>query len=282
MSKQLPKPGTYKARRAGAMVVYESGSGALCLAVPYLLLNADIAFTGKHTQVMFKSDGTEMTKATANLRKIFPGWNSLAPMRLPDDGEETLTLEELPLPEDSAVAEFILADCYIDDTFIPKDSEDGKPIPQFKVQWMNALDDSGAPIVTAEEKSAIVSKWGAKFGAKPLTPQPAVAVAAEATAKKRGRPAKEAAPVEVAATVTPAAPVASAPPARKSTAAVARTSTADEVWNGLVKKHNGKPEGDISDMLYAAVDEVLGKAGCQIDEVQTPAQWGIIADKLGV
>ncbi len=264
MSKQFPKPGTYLARREKPIVIQESANGALMAWLQYRLLNSEVNFSGTHSVVLGKMDGTLMTKAFENLHKIFPAWASNDPFEL----------AEIEIPEGDG-AEFELADCYIDDSYVPANSEDGAPVLQFKARWINSIGASRLPEVTPDEAAEIKSKWSGKWSSL----GGAVKAAATVAAPKEKKPAAK---KEVAAV-----PEAPKPPTRKAPVTVAkkRTSSAEEVMTLLVKKHY--PNGDASEdqqqelgdkHYFPAQDKLFGVNV----SAETPEQWGQVADELGL
>jgi len=249
MAKVLPKPGTYLAKRSKPIVVNETQNGALMAYVSYDLLNADIAFGGVHGVVLGKIDGTLMTKTIENLKLIFPSWN----------GQDPFELQDVPMPEVDG-AEFELADCYIDDTYVPANSTDGQPVLQFRANWINVVGGRGPEKPTEPEVEGLRKKWGAKFKAISAAPAkaPAAAPAAEKPAPAKKVPASRPAP---------AAPKA------------ARSETAESVWLALVKKHEGESEDDVAqNRFYPAQDKLFGQGIA----ASTPEKWGEVADALGV
>ena len=253
--KTLPKPGTYQARRTNPIVISETPNGALMGWIEYRLLNADIAFHGVHSVVLGKTDGTLMTKTFENLHKIFPTWTSNNPFEL----------SAIPIPDGDGV-EFVLVDCYIDDTYIPANSEDGQPVLQFKARWLNAVGDSRLPVVTPDEVQTIQSKWSSKWDA--------------IGGKPAATPAKKVEVVE-AEVVKPAAPKRGRPAAVKS---AARTSSAEEVMSLLVKKYH--PNGASEDEQQALGDKYYFPAQDKLFGVNVSAetleQWGMVAVELGL
>src|SRR6185312_17412055 len=112
MSRQLPAPGDYRAKANGPIIIYETDSGALCAAIPVVLTNSDVPWSGKHTVTLASRDGTIQTKNIENLKKVF-GWNGQDPFWLAfeDDGAT---------PRNFSETEFELADCKHDDSYIPE------------------------------------------------------------------------------------------------------------------------------------------------------------------
>lgn len=251
MSRQLPNPGTYNARRTAAIVVREEESGSLMAYIPYALVGSDVAFSGNHSQCLGAKDGTIQTKSIATLRKIFPSW----------DGLDPFGLEEIPLPENDE-AEFELGDCFHDE-YTPKETDENpnpEAITTFKVQWLNPL-GGGLPSkvpMTPEERKKALTKWGGKF-----------------KAVSGGAPAKPA-----AKTSTPSAPPARGkvptPPSRKTT--TARKSSQEEVWTAYAKANKDGDQDALAKAYYDAQDEVQPGANGEL----TPEQWGQVAEKLGV
>jgi hypothetical protein len=250
------------------MVVEESSEGALLVWVPYTLCAPGIEHIGKHMVVLGKKDGTLNQNAHNALRKVFPSW----------DGQDPFALEELSLQEQvegqELQPEFELADCYHDDSYIPTGSD--QPIIQFKATWFNpiggtqnmpaALDDTG--------KKKVRSKWLGKFKAT-----------AGSTTAQPAKPAAAAQPAKPAATKPAAAkPAAKAggPPSRGAgspgVGGTVRTSTAEEVWNALTAANQGADENDLGTRYYGAQDELFPGRNGDLN----PAEWGQVADKLGV
>lgn len=259
MSKILPKPGTYTARRNKPIVVNETTNGALMAWVDYKLLNADVAFNGVHTIVLGKTDGTLMTKAFESLHKVFPDWKTNDPFEL----------VEIPIPDGDG-AEFELADCYIDDTYVPANSQDGQPVLQFKARWFNSLESSRLPVVEASEVEEIKSKWSGKWNS--LGGASKAQEKAKPTSAKASKPAAEK-PVEKPADK----PVG---PTRKAPAKASKQyASAQEVYDAMQKKNNGeKSEDELSDVWFAAQDELFGegKEAANVDE------FNKLAAKLGL
>ncbi|MDE2100106.1 MAG: hypothetical protein KGL39_22820 [Patescibacteria group bacterium] len=262
MSRQLPPPGNYNARRNDNIVVQESEAGALLAWVPYVLCHPDwAAFTGKHMVVIGKKDGSLATKNIETLKKVF-NW----------DGVNPFDLEEIPMPE-TEDAEFELGQCFHDE-FV--DGEETRVT--FKANWLNPIGGSTSMPVKLDDSSRreVITKWGSKFravsastGGKPATkPTTAAAKPAAAAAK----PAAKAAPV--APTKPAAAPI------RKTTSVQKRTCNQDEVWNLLIadEKYSGMSEDEQGSVYWGKVDELFpGKNG-----ELSPSEWGQVADALGV
>ena len=59
----------------------------------------------------------------------------------------------------------------------------------------------------------------------------------------------------------------------------ARTSTQDEVWNGLVAAKPDTSEDELGELYYSTLDEIAGEGN---NGDLTPVQWGAVADKLGL
>ena len=263
--KVLPKAGTYNARRTRPIAVSESDNGALMAWIEYALTNADVAFTGVHSICLGKMDGTLMTKNFETLHKVFPTWETNDPF----------DLETIEVPEGDG-AEFELADCYIDDTYIPANSTDGQPVLQFKARWLNPLGVSRVPVLADDEKEAIKSKWAGKWnslGSSPVAVKPAAA----APAAKKPAPVKK---------PEPAAEAPAAAPAKRAPKKTARVSTADDVYAALDKwnKSQDDPMSDddlANNKFYPACDKVSGKKDTDITAL-TPEQWGEVADILGL
>lgn len=271
MSKSLPNPGTYLARRTAMMVVEESKEGAILLQIPYALCAPGINFIEKHMLVLVKKDGTPQGMAQKNLMKAFPEWN----------GEDFFDLETIPLKEGefAEAPEFELADCYHDE-YTPANSPEGTP-PQirFKAQWFNAIGGTqNMPTpMNDDDRKRLRSKYLGKFKAL----LKAGTGAATPAAPKAPAAATQAAPAP-AAQATPAKPAAKGPPSRKAgspaSAATPRTSTAEEVWDAFSKANADAGDEANGTRYWAAAEEVgPGKDG-NLD----PQEWGRVADALGI
>ena len=254
MSRILPNPGTYNARRNGPVVVREEESGSLMVYIPYVLLGCAVAFSGMYSHCIGTKDGTPMKKNIDTLKKIFPDW----------EGENPFELEDIAIPEGDA-AEFELADCYHDDTYTPPGAE--APVVQFKAQWLNPLGGglpSKEPMADADRKK-VLTRWQSKFKALKSTSGASAA-------------AKPAAAKPAASAAAPARPAPSAPPARKTVGGQERTASQQEVWDALTKANPDETPDDLTAKYWAAQDEVAPGSNGEL----TLVQWGEVAEKLGV
>lgn len=257
----LPNPGTYRARQNGVVIVRQEESGSLMAYIPYLLLNCqEVAnYYSVHGLTLGAKDGTPQSKNISTLKSVFPMW-------------DMDTLEDIPMPEEGAeVPQFDLADCFHDDSYTPEGAE--APLVQFKAKWFNPVGGGRKASMTAEERKAALAKWKAKFKALGAT-SAKPAAAATTTKAAVAQPAKPAAKA-----------AASGPPGRKSTAAVARTSTQEEVWQALSDQNDASDdklsEEDLGQKYYDALDAVVPDSS-QDPSVLTPTNWGAIANNLGL
>lgn len=248
MSRALPKPGNYPARRTRQMVVQSSEKGALGVDIQYQLLNSDVNFTGVHTVWIGARDGNLLTKSIDVLKQAFPTWN----------GQNPFDLEEIPLSEDESAPEFELGDCYHDDSWTPPGESEA--VVQFKARWFNpvgGMSKMSEPLA-ADDRKAVLAKWASKFKAvsKPVAPA-------------------KAAPVEKVVEKT------SSTPSRKVPGRVAAKEykTIDEVWNACEKKHKGEKNTDeIAEIWNEANDKLFGNP----NQAETPEQFTKLAAELGV
>ena len=258
MARQLPEPGTYQARRSAAIVVREEESGALMAYIPYALCG-EIQFSGNHALCLGAKDGTVQRKNFETMKKVFPAWS----------GENPFELEDIEIPE-GGEPEFELADCFHEDY---EDKETGETKQSFKAQWFNPLGGglpSKEPMDEAGKKKTL-TKWGGKFKALAK----AAPATKTATSKKVEEPEEE---VEDEKPAKSGPPKKSAPPGRKSNSAAARTSTLDEVWQGLKKQSPKKSDDELGIPFWEAAEEVAPGSNGEL----TPTQWGEVADKLEV
>jgi hypothetical protein len=280
MSRQLPNPGTYPARRTGPMVVQESKDHALMLYIPYALISSEISFQSKHSECIGAKDGSLQSKKIATLRKIFPEW----------DGVNLAALQTIPLPaaleDGSFPAEFELADCFHDDSFVPPGEKE--PVIQFKAQWLNPLGGSSNMPEPLDEKGLkeLQTRWGSKLkaasGATAPTGKPSAAKDAKNTTAAAKSPGPSASTPK-ASGGAPSRPASGGPPGRNATTAQARTSTQDEVWNALVKANGGDDadQNELGNKFYEAQDRLVPDAAGGKREL-TITEWGAVADDLGV
>jgi hypothetical protein len=251
------------------MVVYEAGTGSLCLAIPVTLTSGDVAWTGRHTETLFTSDGAARTKVVDNIKRLF-GWNGLLELVNPQNPEEGFILEGLD-PDNQVSLEF--ADCHVEE-YTPQGSTEVREV--FKIGWMNPPGGASNMPEPVSDRNAFLAKWSSKFKA-----------VSGGGSKKQAVPSAAAAGVvladpQKAAAAPQRAAAAPAGPSRRTsnaTSAMPRTSTLDEVWAGLKKKHPSDIEDSLNAKFWDAVDACApGSNG----ENLPPAKWGEIADKLGV
>lgn len=224
MAKEIPNAGTYRASTGGLpIVVYEADSGSLCAALPVTLKGSEIAWSGKTTLTLGKSDGALNTRTLDNLKAIFPQW----------DGDP-FKLDELETAEN----DFDVV-CQHEEY---DDKNTGEKRMGFKVQWVNPI-GGGVKMpekLAPDEVKSLKAKWGSKFKAvsKPAAP---AKPAAEKPAEK------------------PAAPARKAPPGRAVAPEPKKFKTAEEVYAALQKKHEGeKTDDEVTDIWYAAQDKLFG------------------------
>jgi hypothetical protein len=251
---ELPNPGSYTARQNGKVLIVQETSGSLMAYIPYALTS--MAFTGTHSICLVTKVGEPMTKNLQTLKAVFPAWEheAMADIEMPAEGEE--------------IPQFELADCYHDDTYIPEGAD--APVIKFQAKWFNVAGGMRKAAMTDDERKAARAKWGAKF--KALLSKPATtAVAKTTTAPAAKAPAGK--------------PAVSGPPGRKATAAMARTSTQEEVWTAFETANGAADEplseDDLAAKYYDACDSVV--EGSSADPaLLKPAQWGQVAEALGV
>lgn len=247
----FPPDGDYYARRNKPIVIVESKDGALGAEISYDIVHPEIVFKGVETFWFGAKDGTVMQFTWDALKEIFPDWGA----------ENPFELEDIDLNEDPKAAEFVLAKCYVDDTWTPPGKDE--PVEQWKVRFLNSL-TRGRKVsepLPKDKRKAVLSKWTSRF-----------------KAINSAKPAATQAPAEKkAASAPPARAASGGPPSRKNTGAQARTCTQEEVWGALVKSRDGKTEDEVANEYYAALDEHFeGRSDLTIQE------WGQLADKLGV
>ena len=272
--KILPKPSNeYLARRTGPMVIKSEESGALSLYIPYALVGLqDMEFSDVHKVTLVKIDGTVLTNSQNNILKIWPEASEDYPF----------SLEDLPMPEDTSKPEFKLSDCYHDDSWTPEGAD--APVIQFKARWLNPLEGGGKvpERMSEDERRKILAKFGSRFNAlKPATTSKPTPKSAEkeperetekepqkTAEKKGGMPTRKSMPARAGSS---------------SVGGVARTANQDEVYDALVNSKPDENPDKLAEVVFKVADEVCPdyKKTGDISKV-TPAQWGKIADKLGV
>ena len=256
----LPKAGTHTALLNAAPVPYEAESGAFCLAMPVKLTNSEVEWSGKHTLTLVKSDGTPMTRSADTLKQIF-GW----------DGK----LESLfDLCESEAILEMPFEIVGEHKVLPPKaDDPEGESKTIFSSVYMNPIGGS-AKMPEAADRKSMLAKYGSKFKAiSGGAAKPAAAKAAAAPATKAAAPAK-------AASAPAAKAAVSGPPGRKSTAAVPRTSTQDEVWAAIVAANPDLDDTAQAQAYYDAIEAVV-EGGSADPGSLTLQNWGQIMTNIG-
>ena len=242
--KAIPNPGTYPAACSGAMVVYETESGALCVAVPVKITGGtEVAWQGKHTVTLVKKDGALNLKSIETMKKVF-GWDGLNPFDLEDLDTSGVDFEIVGEHEN----------------YLPDGETEERT--SFKIQWLNPIGGSTNMPEKVEDRKALLAKFGSKF--KAVSSKPAASKPAASAAPSKPAPAK--------------APPAGPPSRPRTAAGQKRTSTSDEVWAALVKTNPDENETTLGEKFYAAQDEVAPEANGEL----TPVQWGAVAESLGV
>lgn len=253
MSKQLPPPGTYQARLNGRIVVFDEESGALMAYIPYCLVGSEIPYSNTHAYCLGSKDGNPQKRNIAVLKKIFPDWDETNPRGL----------QEIE-PNTDGVAQFELQDMFHDEY-----TKEGETEPSYslKATWLNPLGGGGPsmkePMDDAMWKKTL-AKWGGKF-----------------KAVAGGKSASAAPAAKAAAPTAPAKPAAASggPPSRRaSTGAMARTSSQPEVWAALCKANPGKSDDDLAAPYWEAQDKLFPGRNGDLK----PAEWGAVADELGL
>jgi hypothetical protein len=127
--------------------------------------------------------------------------------------------------------------------------DDAQPVMTFKIVFMNPPGGSSKmpAMLEGNDAKAIRTKYASKF-----------------KALSGGKSAS------------------SGPPSRKSTGAVARTSTQEEVWTAFAAAHEGEDEGELGKQYWAAVAEVEGTEPDAVTGELDLKQWGEVAVKLEV
>lgn len=229
--KAIPNPGTYPAQTAGTMVVYETENGALCVAIPVKITGGtEVAWQGKHTVTLAKSDGTLQKKSIDTMKKVF-GWDGVNPFDLEDLDTAEMNFEIVG--EHSA--------------FTP--AGETEEVITFKIQWLNPVGGSTNMPEKIDRKTAL-AKWGSKFKA---------ISGGTATAKPAVKPA-----------AAPAKPVVAGPPGRGKAEAKkeVRTSTGEDVWAKLVEGNPKEDESVLGEKYYAAQYKVAPDANGELTPEQ--------------
>lgn len=225
----LPQPGTHCAKLAGPIVIYETEKGALCAALPVKLFG-EVAWTGKHTMTLAKSDGTIQEKTIQTLKQVF-GW----------DGQDPFWLSDTDLTG---------ADFEVVGEHEEYQPPDGEAKMVFKIQWLNPIGGTGAKMPTPADRKSVAAKYGAKLRAlsgKPVTPTPKPATPKAAQPELPKPPTKPA----------PVAPP-SGPPA-----------TMEETWQSLIKSNPGKTEQELGIRWWETMEAMFpGKNNSQLTPVE--------------
>lgn len=257
MSRTLPAEGTYLARRNSKIVIEETKDGAIMAAIPYSLCGG-AAFSDIHRVCIFtteKKDNAAMAKNIDSLKKVF-GW----------DGLNYFDLELIEIPEGNE-PEFELADCKHEDYMPPGASE---AIQQFRPSWFNPLGGRNLTPLDDSARKRLIAKHASKLRA----------LSGAGGAAKKAEPKQDELPQEENRNEEGD----ENPPPRRSNrpaAATARSSTQQEVWNALEKKHKPKDKAAKEKLaqstMWAKVDELFGEK-----DPLSPQDWGQVAEALGV
>ncbi len=224
---QIPQPGTYQGKTNGALVVYEAESGSLCVAIPVILTNSEIAWHGKHTMVLVKKDGEIQGRVNQTLKEVF-NWDGLDPFWLTEQDFGDITFDLVCAHEE----------------FTPRATEDNpdpQPVMAFKIQWLNAP-GGGSRMPEMADRKAILAKYGNKFRALAGGKKPEPAKAAPAAAAK---PAAAPAPAKK-----------SGPPAAKAKPA-ALEATVEEAWAACTKANPEMSDEQAGEVYYAKIAELF-------------------------
>lgn len=255
----LPQPGPSLAALAAQMVVYTTEEGAVCVAVPVQLVDSEVKWTGKHTVTLVKRDGSVQQRRQQELMRIFE-W----------DGIDLAALQEV----EPGKHQFEVVGEH--EAYTPEGSDEERT--RYKIAFMNPiggssnmperLTESALKSLSTRFSSKLKASAGASGGSKrAAAPAPA---ASDDSAPEDEAPQQPAAPARKS----------SGPPGRRSnaTSVSKRTSDQDSVWKALKAANPKKSEEDLAATYYGAIDEMFPDGS----ENLTPAQWGEVADKLGV
>lgn len=253
---EIGKEVRYQARHTGQMVISVEESGAVMVYIPYTFVNAGFSYSATYAAVIAQKDGTPSESTIANLAKIF----NL------QDADDFYAIQDIE-PNADGTPEFELADWY-EDTY--------KGRTTIKPRWINTL--GGAFRKTPLDASG-KKKLQAKFGGKLKSILAQVYHSGAASESQKEETQEDELPMGESGGGMPSR--SGGVPQRKSTAAVARTSTQEEVWDALEKKHKPKTEKarqELADgVLFAKCDELFPPP-----HDMTLADWGKVADALGV
>jgi|SRR6185437_11858981 len=254
----LPSPGKYRARCTARPFYPEPGeSGSIMIHIPCELTNSEVPYSGVAKTVFVKKDGSLMKKTIQAIALIF-GIEQPANLFFVDDIEDESELIGKEFEVAGTIGEFT-----------PEGAE--SPIQTFELSWPTPIGGMGASPITAETRKEMLTKFGSKFKAL-----------FGSAAKPASTPAKSAPSAPAKPAVKPAV---SGPPGRKSTAVVARTSSQNEVWDALDEQNKASDEplgeDEVAQKYYDAIDAVVPE-GSTKPETLTPAQWGKVAESLGV
>ena len=140
---EIPQEGRYVCKLTAQLVIYEAPSGALCGAMPCVIV--DTGFTFKHTVTLVKSDGAILTRTTDTLKTVF-GWDGADPFWLMDN-----SLYGGPM----RAMEFEIVGA-------PETGDKGGQY--FKSQWLNPV-GGGMNTPAAANRQSVLAKYGSKFAA---------------------------------------------------------------------------------------------------------------------
>ena len=279
---QMPPIGVgLPARLTEQPVIYFAETGSLCVAVSVALVDSPVPWRGKHTIVMVKSDGTGMESNLNTLRKCFD-CTLENPYGLiyenPDEPDDTkLVVRDLTAFD----LEVVGKKKSLPEKRDPETGEVTYPAREvFDIQWLNPA-GGGSRMPEAADRQTVLARYGAKFRAM-SGPRKAAPPAAKPSAPAP-KPAEEPPELAPAAPKAPPKPAAKGPAARKSTAAVARTSTLSETFKllcdklGVTEAEEDREKADRASRIFWVMADKFGAT-----ESITIQQWGKIADQVDV
>jgi len=254
----LPAPGLCHVTTNGKMVVYEAESGSLCVAIPCELLESEVAWAGKYTATLVKSDGTVQRRTVETLKAIF-GWDGLDPFALEEIEPGTVNFEGTG--EHSQ--------------YTPEGETE--PVATYKLQWINPPGGSAKMPEPISDRKSVLAKYGSKF--KALAGSGATS---KTTTTKAAATATKQTQAELPGTPQPTKKAAAGgPPGRRGAAPAKapRSMTCEEVWDAYVKANPTAAEDQkLQDKFYEAQDAVRPGANSEM----TNEEWGQVADNLGL
>ena len=249
---EIPQEGKYNCKLNGQVIIYETDKGALCAAVPCVML--DNGFTFKHTMTLVTRDGTVQTRTADTFKQVF-GWDGADPFWLMDASEEGGPMRAI---------EFEIVGG-------PETGDKGGQY--FKSQWLNPV-GGGLKTPPAADRRSVLAKYGTKFQALAGVGSQGSGIRGQGSedgGQKAGGGARQTnagvgarattpLPAPMVPRVAPLAPPPGAP-----------TATMEEAWTALNTAQAGQPAEAVEKLWFDTIARLFpNKSNTDLK----PHEWG--------